>query len=167
MAIWGGQVGREDDAENAVRAALGMADILRKFGTLILREEEPLPLKIGIHSGLALIVPSKTGTSSASGMTISLANRLTQQSDGEIFITHDTYKNVRGVFDVQESAPLKLRTSRELLVTYYVERVKPRSLRMNSRGVEGIETKMIGRESELKALQNALLDTIEDNENML
>ena len=81
LAIWGGQVGREDDAENAVRAALGMADILRKFGTLILREEEPLPLKIGIHSGLALIVPSKTGTSSASGMTISLANRLMQQSE--------------------------------------------------------------------------------------
>jgi serine/threonine protein kinase/tetratricopeptide (TPR) repeat protein len=164
LAVWGGQVGREDDAENAVRAALGMADILRKFGTLILTEEEPLPLKIGIHSGLALLTPGKTGTASASGMTISLANRLMQQSDGEILITHDTYKNVRGVFDVQESVPLKLRTSRELLATYYVEQAKPRSLRMNSRGVEGIETRMIGRESELKALQNALLDTIEDNE---
>lgn len=164
LAVWGAQAGREDDAENAVRAALRMAEILRKFGTLVLSEEEPLPLKIGVHSGLALISPGKTGTASASGMTISVANRLMQQSDGEVLITHDTYKNVRGVFDVQESAPLKLRTSRELLPTYTVERVKPRSLRMNSRGVEGIETQMIGRESELKALQNALLDTIEDHE---
>jgi serine/threonine protein kinase/tetratricopeptide (TPR) repeat protein len=164
LAVWGAQVGREDDAENAVRAALGMVDILRKLGTLILKEDEALPIKIGIHSGLALITPGKKGTASAGGMTISLANRLMQQSDGEILITHDTYKNVRGVFDVQESAPLKRRTSRELLATYYVERAKPRSLRMNSRGVEGIETKMIGRESELKALQNALLDSIEDNE---
>jgi len=166
-AVWGAQVGREDDAENAVRAALGMANILRKFGTLILNEADPLPIKIGIHSGLALISPGKTGTASASGMTISLANRLMQQSDGEILITHDTYKNVRGVFDVQESAPLKLRTSRELLPTYSVERAKARSLRVNSRGVEGIETKMIGRESELKALQNALLDIVEDRETQM
>jgi len=163
LALWGTQTGREDDPENAVRAALDMADILRKFSTLILQEGEPLPLKVGIHSGLTLITPGKTGSSSASGMTISLANRLMQQSEGEILITHETYKNVRGVFDVQESVPLKLRTSRELLPTYLVERAKPRSLRMNSRGVEGIETKMIGRESELKALQNAFLDTIEDS----
>jgi serine/threonine protein kinase/predicted ATPase len=162
LAVWGSQTGREDDAENAVRTALEMADILKKLGTLVLQEDEPLPLKIGIHSGLALITPGKTGAASASGMTISLANRLMQQAEGEILITHDTYKNVRGVFDVQEGAPLKLRTSRELLATYVVERAKPRSLRLNSRGVEGVETKMVGRESELKALQNALLDTIED-----
>lgn len=164
LAIWGAQAGREDDSENAIRAALNMVDILRKLGMLVLREDEPLPIKIGIHSGLALITPNRTGTTSASGMTISLANRLMQQADGEILITHDTYKSVRGVFDVQESAPLKLRTSREPLLTYLIERVKPRSLRFSTRGVEGVETKMIGRESELKALQNALLDTLEDHE---
>lgn len=163
MALWGAISSRENDAENAVRAALGIHDILKKLGVLTLKDGEPLPIKIGIHSGLALIAPDKSGTASASGTTISIANRLMQQSDGEILITHETYKTVRGVFDMLESVPLKLR-SREPLATYKVERAKARSLRTSTRGVEGVETKMVGRLSEFQVLQNALLDALEENE---
>ena len=41
-------------------------------------------------------------------------------------------------------------------------RQKTRSFRTRRRGVEGVETRMIGREQELKALQEALRRVIED-----
>jgi predicted ATPase len=41
---------------------------------------------------------------------------------------------------------------------------KPHAFRLSTRGVEGVETRMIGREAELKHLQNAFLDAFEDGE---
>jgi tetratricopeptide (TPR) repeat protein len=42
--------------------------------------------------------------------------------------------------------------------------VKPRAFRIQSRGVEGVETHLVGRDAELKSLQKAFLIAIEDGE---
>ena len=39
-------------------------------------------------------------------------------------------------------------------------RPKPRAFRLNSRGVEGVETRMIGRDAELAALQAAFGEAV-------
>jgi len=52
----------------------------------------------------------------------------------------------------------------EPVQTYLVQRAKPRAFRLETRGVEGVETRTIGRESELQALQNAYLDAVEGGE---
>jgi tetratricopeptide (TPR) repeat protein len=46
-------------------------------------------------------------------------------------------------------------------------RARPRAFRMQTRGVEGIETKMIGRDGELKLLQDALMLCMEDGETQM
>jgi class 3 adenylate cyclase len=166
LALWGAEAASEADAEQAARAALGMQAALRSLGAAFLGDsEEALPLSIGIHSGVALLAPSdRPGSISASGSTISLANRLMQNAAGLVLITHDTYRQVRGVFDVQPDLPVRLRGRSEPVATYRVLAAKPRAFRVNTRGVEGVETRMIGRETELKHLQNAFLDAFEDGE---
>jgi hypothetical protein len=50
------------------------------------------------------------------------------------------------------------------LRTYVVQRAKPRAFRLETRGVEGIETRMVGRDVELLTLQNTFRDATEDAE---
>ncbi len=166
LALWGAEAATEVDAERSVRAALGMHAALRSLGAAFLGDGgEALPLSIGIHSGVALLTPSdRPGSISASGSTISLANRLMQNAAGLVLITHDTYRQVRGVFDVQPDLPVRLRGRSEPVATYRVLAAKPHAFRINTRGVEGVETRMVGLEAELKHLQNAFLDAFEDGE---
>jgi ABC-type oligopeptide transport system substrate-binding subunit/catechol 2,3-dioxygenase-like lactoylglutathione lyase family enzyme len=74
---------------------------------------------------------------------------------------------VRGVFDVQAQEPLLVKGKAEAIQTYVVQQAKPRAFRLGTRGVEGIETPMVGREAELKRLQDALYDVIEDSEHQV
>ncbi|HRQ37620.1 MAG TPA: protein kinase [Chloroflexota bacterium] len=170
MAIWGANLTREDDAERAVRAALALQTAMRQQSAAYLgdADDEPLPLNIALNTGLALLTPDDAGGDyTASGATISLTNRLMQQADGLILITHNTYSQVRGVFEMEPDTPLKLRRSQDTMQVYRVRSAKPRAFRRGARGVEGVETQVIGRESEVKALQNAFMDAIEDDETQI
>ncbi|MFQ5578102.1 MAG: protein kinase, partial [Anaerolineae bacterium] len=159
LAVWGAETAREDDPEQAVRAALDIQAAV---------PSEAIPLQIGIHTGLALISPAgDSGSYSATGTTISLTHRLMQTAYESILITHNVYSQVRGIFDVQADAPLKLRRGRGTIPTYRVLAAKPRAFRLATRGVEGVETQMVGRAAELTALQNAFLDAVEESETQL
>src|SRR5690606_9822069 len=63
--------------------------------------------------------------------------------------------------------PIKVRGQVQKLDTYQVERAKPRAFRVLLHGVEGIETRMIGREAEFKHLQKAFLTALEDSESQV
>jgi hypothetical protein len=60
---------------------------------------------------------------------------------------------VQGLFDVAAQEPLAVKGRTEPVQTYLVQRAKPRAFHKPVRGVEGIETRMVGREAELKHLQ--------------
>ena len=172
LALWGANTARESDAEQAIRAALAIQAALCELGVDVLAEQvhgEPLPLNIGLHTGLTLLSLNAGGdVQAASGATISLTNRLMQYAEGSILISHDTYNQVRGVFQVESDTPLRVRrrgaARREPLQVYRVLAAKARPFRKRVRGVEGVETNMVGRDAELKQLQNALLDAIEEQE---
>ena len=87
------------------------------------------------------------------GMTVNIAARMEQTAPpGGLRISHDTYRHIRGVFDVEEQEPLSVKGRDEPLVTYLVQRVKPRAFRVSTRGIDGVETPMVGRHGELTAL---------------
>ena len=153
MALWGTETAREDDAERAVRAALKMQETFREgVGSL------PIHLKVGINSGQVLLSAIGTqGEFTAMGDTVNTASRLVNSANGgEILISHDTYELVRGVFDVQKQTPMTVKGKTEPLQTYLVQRVRPRAFRMGRRGVEGVTTRMVGREAEFQIIQSAL-----------
>jgi predicted ATPase/class 3 adenylate cyclase len=154
MAVWGAGKTREDDPERAIRAALAMQAALTAF-----REDRDvaLSMRIGINTGLAIFgATGTTGEVTALGDAVNVASRLEQAAPvGGILVSHDTYRHVRGVFDVTPQAPLTVKGKREPVRTYIVQRAKPRAFHVATRGVEGIETRTIGREAEMQALQSA------------
>src|SRR5690349_4800475 len=153
MALWGTETAREDDAERAVRAALKMQETFREgVGAL------PIHLKVGINSGQVLLSAIGTqGEFTAMGDTVNTASRLVNSANGsDVLISHDTYELVRGVFDVQKQTPMTVKGKTEPLQTYLVQRVRPRAFRMGRRGVEGVTTRMVGREAEFQIIQSAL-----------
>ena len=165
LAIWGADSAHEDDAERAIFTGLALQDAIRQLGAAFLEDDEPLPLNIGINSGLALLTPSaETGSYAVSGMPVNIAHRLMNHAEGKLLITHQTFRQVIGIFDISEDEPLRIRGRSEALATYEVTNAKLRSFHIFLRGIEGIETRMIGRRAELEHLQRAYMDAVEDRE---
>jgi serine/threonine protein kinase/tetratricopeptide (TPR) repeat protein len=172
VALWGRARISEDDPERAIRAALRMRDLARDEVRTLLgaqwepSEENPLPFSAGITTGPVLLErSSETGTYTASGATITLAGRIKDAAPpGSILVAHDTFTQVRGVFTFTSHEPIRIRGRKEPLEVYVAVLAKPRAFRLKARGIEGVETKMIGREIELRLLQEALTLTLEDGE---
>ncbi|MFQ5943617.1 MAG: protein kinase [Anaerolineales bacterium] len=166
LMIWGRDETHESDPEQAINAALKMKEavVAQAENRWSDTDEEP-PFKAAITTGPVLLTREKTGDTTASGATITLAGRLKESAPpGEVMISHDTYARVRGVFTLGQLPPVRMRGRSEPLEVYQVIQAKPRVFRQQTRGIEGVETKMIGREPELKILQDALTLTMEDAE---
>jgi class 3 adenylate cyclase/predicted ATPase len=161
MGLFGTPVANEDDPERAVRAALAMQSELRAFAE---RHAQALRMRIGINTGAVMLgAIGTTGEYTAMGDAVNLASRLEHAAPvGSILISHDTYRHIRGVFNVQPLAPLSVKGKAEPVVAYEVQSAKPRAFRVPTRGVEGIETRTIGRKAELDRLKTAMAAATDD-----
>jgi predicted ATPase/class 3 adenylate cyclase len=161
MALWGVDKAQESDPERAIRAALAMQAALAEF-----KAGHDISMRIGLSTGPVLLgTVGTTGEFSVIGDAVNLASRLEgAASTGGVLISHDTYRHVRGVFDVLEQEPIQVKGKARPVQTYVVQRAKPRAFRMATRGVAGIETRMVGRDAELLMLQNMFRDATEDAE---
>jgi len=113
---------------------------------------------------LATLQP-ESGDFVVTGETVNLASRIQNLAPpGGVLIPHDTYRHLRGVFDVLALEPVQVKGLAEPLAVYQVLQAKPRAFRPVVRGVEGIETPLVGRQAELKTLQDALLGAVEEHE---
>ncbi|MDQ3088924.1 MAG: protein kinase [Acidobacteriota bacterium] len=168
VALWGADTTREDDPERAVHTALDLQNTIGEFIKHIkLDKSLTHPLKIGISTGTIFFsTNSESGVFTKTGAAVNVANRLEQNAPfGSIFISHDTYRHIRGVFEVAEvELQVGLNSNAETPKVYAVKNAKPRAFRLGTRGIEGIETRMIGRESELEQLLDALHIVFEDGE---
>ncbi len=172
LALWGRARINEDDPERAIRAALRMRELTLQEARVAFgpawepTEENPLPFSAGITTGPVLLErAADTGSYTASGATITLAGRVKEAAPaGTILVSHDTFAQALGVFTAHAHEPLRIRGRKDPIEVYVVTAVKPRAFRLKARGIEGVEIKMIGREIELRLLQEALTLTIEDGE---
>ncbi len=160
MAVFGAKQAREDDPVQAVRAGLA---ILQWLNELRPEGNQPrLQMRIGIHTGIVVVGPlGTTGEFAATGDTVNLANRLEGHAPpGGILVSHDTYRLVYGFFDVRSVAPFQVKGRTEPVEAYVVLHAKPRAVAAQLRGVEGIQTEMIGRERELGLMKSAFNQSI-------
>ena len=169
MAVFGLPVAHEDDPERAIRAALSMRQKLEELNAALQPEQGVrLAMRVGINTGE--VVVSTLGERQGEefvvvGEPVNLGSRLQAAAPaGGILISHATYRHIRGVFNVSPLEPIQVKGVAEPLQVYLVREAKPRVFRMGRRGVEGIETPMIGREGELKRLQDAFSDGLETQE---
>lgn len=165
IAVWGTDAIKEDDPENAIRTALDLQKVSLEFVQTVKLLTKNLPpfLKIGISTGTILFGKSSdTGEFLTSGAAINTAKRLQQKSaGGEILISHETYRHVRGVFDITEISSNETNVK---LKIYSVKSAKSRAFRLEKRGVEGIETQLVGRKNELEKMLDGLHAVFEDGE---
>ena len=154
MALFGLPTAQEDDAERAIRAALAMQAELAQFARTNAR---PLRMRIGLNTGPVLLsVIGTTNEYTAIGDTVNVASRLEHAAPlGGVLIAHDTYRHVRGLFAVHATGPLEVKGKAEPIDAYVVTQARPRVANRKARGVEGLETQMVGRDAELQQLQTA------------
>jgi len=158
LAVFGADEVREDDAERAVLAGLALLEEGTRQGEWVQQRYEHVGLnvRIGVHTGAVLLGGGVDGDGNIRGFAVNVAARMEQSAPaGTLRISHDTYRQIRGVFDVTQQAPIEAKGVAVPMLTYLVQRRKPRAFRVVSRGVEGVETHMIGRDAELEQLQDA------------
>src|SRR5256885_3906127 len=108
MAAFGIPQAHEDDAERAVRAALGIIEHAHEAG---------IEARIGIEAGE--VVVDETDSTFATGEAVNVAARLQQAaSPGEILIGESAYRLTDGRIQTQDVGPLELRGFRRPLGAY-------------------------------------------------
>jgi tetratricopeptide (TPR) repeat protein len=153
LACWGGPARREEDNGRAIRFALSLRNRVRDFNQKA-GERSGVHYRIGINVGPVQISGGETGPG-ATGEGVDVAEALAARApeDG-ILLSEYAYRQVRGVFNVQPQEPMPAAPRKGPLGVYLLEREKPRAFLMPIRGVGNIETRTVGREQEIEALQD-------------
>src|SRR5450755_4653485 len=158
LAAFGADETMEDDTERAVRCGLTLLELGKALGAEVqaAHGHTGFDVRVGIHTGGVLLGGGVDADGTIRGIAVNIAARMEQTAPaGALRISHDTYAQVRGLFEVEAQAPLAVKGVDEPVQSYLVSRAKPRSFRIGTRGIEGVATRMIGRDAELGALQAA------------
>jgi class 3 adenylate cyclase/tetratricopeptide (TPR) repeat protein len=159
MAVFGAPIALEDDAERALLAALSMRSRVELFNKRRRDQlKEPLALHIGINSGT--VIAGNVGSDlrmnyTVMGDTVNVASRLEGAATrGQIFVSQSTYRLTAGAFRFRPLEPIQVKGKREPLKVYELleTRVQPEK----TRGLEGLVSPFVGRQSESAAITGAL-----------
>jgi predicted ATPase/class 3 adenylate cyclase len=170
MALFGTPVAHEDDARRAVRAALQMREVIAAVDTSDFRalavEPAGLQLRAGLNTGPAVVGQmGTTGELTAFGDTVNVASRLEEAAQhGAILAGHDTYRHVRGYFNVDELPPLRVKGKTLPLLTYLIKDEKSRAFPLQPQPVAGLESATVGRDAEIALLRQTLQEVVEQGE---
>jgi len=155
MALFGAPVTHENDPERALRAALEMMDALAEFNA---ERATTLGLHFGINSGL--VIAGGIGVRgqqeySVMGDAVNLASRLEDVSErGEILVGLDTQRLIEPLFEFEPLAPVQVKGKTEPVPVYRLLAAK--SIPGKGRGIAGLQSPLVGREAEFRALREAV-----------
>ena len=152
MAVWGAPVAREDDAERAVRAALGLVGAVTLLG-----EEVGLPdlrARAGVLTGSAAVDVGAEGEGMVLGDTVNTASRLQSIAEpGTVLVDDITRWGSEAAVAYEEAGTHQVK-GREQPVRAW------RALRIvagagGARRMVGLEAPFVGREHELQGIISA------------
>ncbi|KQT92242.1 hypothetical protein ASG49_09900 [Marmoricola sp. Leaf446] len=168
MAVYGLERSFEDDAHRAVRSALAMLEDLRALSAeLHDRHGIELHMRVGIDTGE--VVVSTLGERHddsyvAVGPTVNRAARLQAAAPVDrVLVSLDTQRLLRGSFGVEAHEPLTLKGLDLPVDAFVVTGERHAVFRLDrSAGVEGVETRTVGRELQLRFLQDRTWDVTDE-----
>jgi class 3 adenylate cyclase len=127
MAVFGAPIAHEDDPERALRASLEMRERIERFNRRrIAKLAEPLPLHIGVNTGM--VVAGNVGSDlrlsyTVMGDTVNTASWLEGASEaGQILVSRDTYRLAREAFSFHAVEPIRVKGKRDPLMVYELHR---------------------------------------------
>jgi class 3 adenylate cyclase/tetratricopeptide (TPR) repeat protein len=168
MAVFGLYRAQEDDARRAVRCALAMRTALAELADDVQATYGVrLRMRVGVDTGD--VVVSALGERAghefvAVGPTVNRASRIQSAAppDG-VLISADTHRQVRGWFTFEPLPGLQLKGIDRPTDTYLVLSERPHGFRLDrAGGVEGVESRTVGRDVELHRLQERFADVVDD-----
>lgn len=146
----------DDDALRAVRAAQAVLAEAQAHAVAMRSRLGPLrfAVRAGLHTGpVALGMGAEDGRTLV-GATVHLAARLEQHAEpGTLRVSHDTWRLTRGSFDFQALAPLRVKGVADAVMTYRLLGERTPGQRASGRGIDGLDTALIGREAPLALLE--------------
>ncbi|MBU0490556.1 MAG: tetratricopeptide repeat protein [Chloroflexi bacterium] len=160
LAFFGAPIAHEDDPERAIRAGLDILAGAREYAGRLERERgiAGFNVRVGIHTGL--VVVGEVGTDlrveyTAMGDAVNLAARMESAAEpGTMLITEDTHKLVAQLFETQTLGPLAVKGKSQAVPVYRVRAARPAAAK--PRGIVGLTSPLVGRQTEFAALQEAL-----------
>jgi predicted ATPase/class 3 adenylate cyclase len=169
-AVFGLPVAQENDPAQAVRAGLAIQDEAKAVAAELAarRGLTGFQVRVGITTGLIFAGGETEGQDTIKGAAVNLAARLESAAEpGTVLISRETLSHVRGIFDVQALAPIRAKGFTAPVPVYQVLRVKARPFYRGRRGVEGVETRMVGRELEFLRLQKVMEEVLAEGERQM
>ena len=154
-AAFGMDLAREDDAERAVRAGLAILQAAHELAETARRRHglSDFAVRVGVHTGDVALGAGIDATNTAIGASVNVAARMEQTAPpGGLRISHDTWLHVRGLFDVEPQEPLEVKGVALPMSTYLVRAARDRRVASVERGLQGLQTPMVGRQQELQQL---------------
>ena len=156
LAVFGLPAAKENDPEMAVRAALDILSLSRNIAQSLKNERDikSFRVRVGINTGLIAAGGITESDDTIMGSTINLAARLEKAAEpGTILVSKHSYQHIRGIFDMEQRDAIDAKGFPEPVDTYKILQVKSRTFHLMSRGVEGVETRMVGRAQEMQRAQ--------------
>ncbi len=154
-AAFGMDEAREDDAERAVRAGLAIcrAGLEQAEAAQRLLGVADFAVRVGVHTGDVALGAGVDADNTAMGAAVNIAARMEQSAPpGALRISHDTWSQVRGLFEVESQPLLQVKGIAAPMQTYLVRGSLERSQASVERGLQGLATPMVGRDAELQRL---------------
>lgn len=159
LAVFGLPEVREDDAVRAVRAAADLqAAIVDLAAELAAHQGVVLAIRTGVNTGPVVTGADRAGGSFATGDAVNTAARLEQAAGpGEVLLGEATYLLVRDAVEVVEVDPVVAKGKAEPVRAYRLVRVDGAASGRSRR----MDAPLIGREREIRTLDDALARTVE------
>jgi class 3 adenylate cyclase len=164
LAAFGAEASVEDDPEQAVRAALQIVESAQQTSAHVLEQFglQGFDVRAGLDTGTVLLGGGVDGPNTVRGIAVNMAARMEQSAPaGRIRISQNTFRHVRRSFSVQEEPPIAVKGFDEPVRSYLVEKALPRPVQSAGRGIDGVETPLIGREAEFARIKATFCSVLE------
>jgi len=151
LVYFGYPLAHEDDAARAVRAGLQIVQAVRQLASA-----EPLQVRIGIHTGMAVMGDIGSGDSresmAAVGETPNVAARLQGLAEPDtVVLSEATHRLLRGAYDCARLGARRLRGITEAIEAWRALRERP-SWEMHEVSSASEATPLVGRTGEMALL---------------
>jgi ABC-type oligopeptide transport system substrate-binding subunit/class 3 adenylate cyclase len=158
LAFFGAPITHEDDPARACLAGLEILDSIKEYRKELGRRVENFQVRVGIHTGEVVIGDIGTDLHVeylAFGDAVNTAARLEEAAEPEtILIGESTNKLVAHAFEIETLGTIKVKGKKEPIEVFRLLAAKAQSRKL--RGIEGLESELVGREDESAALLQVL-----------
>ena len=159
LAYFGAPIAHEDDPQRAILAALEIMEATKKLQRELMSEHGvEVNCRIGINTGLVIVgdVGSDMyGEYAALGDAANVAARMEQTAEaGTIQVAEATHRLTGPLFDFEHVGDLEVKGRSQPIAAYRVLGASATPGRL--RGIEGLESPLVGRDREFEDLTTAL-----------